>query len=354
MIGIVFVGEVYICPFLQKYVDELERAHKEYEIISWDRSGTGGVPSDRHHVFTKKSAKMVNPIFKLKDFFDFGRYCRQIIRRKKYDKLIVLTTLSGIFLYRTLLKHYAGKYVFDYRDVSYERFGFFKRMVGKLVKHSAFTCVSSRGFLQYLPPDYPYIIAHNFKYSDVAKQETTYPKRNHSPIVVSYIGVLRESEYLEQLIDTFGGDERFYLYIHGGGDNEEALSKKAAAYDNVSCTGRYVGDEKIELIYQSDLLCYNYPCSFINNNALANKYYDGLIFKRPLFANIDTYSGKLVDKMGVGISLPYHDPKTTDRIYDYYQSLNEAEFLEKANRALYDVLEEDKIYQEAIREFVTN
>lgn len=355
MIGIIFVGEIYLCPFLQKYTDELTRQDVPYEIISWDRSGVVTENhDDRQHVFKKTSAKMVHPIFKLKDFFAFGHYCKRIIRQQKYDKLIVLTTLSGVFLYRTLVKHYKGRYIFDYRDASYEYLGFFKKMLGKLVKNSAFTCISSRGFLACLPKDYPYVMAHNFKYSDVDKQVGVYRKNNGTPLHISYIGVLRGSEYLVNLMRLFGNDPRFCLYIHGGGDNEEYLKQQAMQYSNVICTGRYEGDQKIILISESDILCYNYPCAYNNNMALANKYYDGLIFKRPLFANLQTHSGQLVDKMGVGISLDYDDPQTADKVYEYYQNLQEDRFLESASLALKEVLQEDQEYLEKIREFMAN
>jgi hypothetical protein len=353
MVGIIFLGEINLCPFLNKYVDSLKQNHMDYEIISWDRGGqsSGEYQPEHVHVFRKNSKKMVNPIFKVKDFMLFAKFAKVIINEKKYDKLVILTTLTGMLLYPLLMGKYKKKFIFDYRDVSYEFLPFYRHFLKRIIDASAFTCISSLGFKKYLPKENDYIMAHNFKYSDLKKTNTAYESNRELPIHISYIGVLRESEYLKQLIHTFGGDERFLLSIHGGGNNELELRECASQYHNVICTGKYEGDEKIELINQSDILCYNYPCSFINDPALANKYYDGLIFKRPFFANIDTYSGNLIAEQGVGIGLHYEDPQIPQKLFDYYQSIDEQQFLKKTEKILENVIKEDGAYIDKINQF---
>ena len=57
--------------------------------------------------------------------------------------------MPGIILYRYLRKKYKNNYIYDYRDYTYEKYGFFKKMVNKLIDDSYVTFVSSDGFKKY-------------------------------------------------------------------------------------------------------------------------------------------------------------------------------------------------------------
>ena len=50
MVGIIFLGEINLCPFLNKYVDSLKQNHMDYEIISWDRGGQSSGEYQPEHV----------------------------------------------------------------------------------------------------------------------------------------------------------------------------------------------------------------------------------------------------------------------------------------------------------------
>ena len=152
MVGIVFLGEIHLCPFVDKYTDSLIKNHIDYEIISWDRSGYQNESTEHHHVFRKNSKKMVNPFFKVKDFLLFAKFAKRIIREKQYDKLVILTTLTGMLLYPMLTGRYKKKFIFDYRDVSYEFLPIYRHFLKRIVDSSAFTCISSLGFKKHLPP----------------------------------------------------------------------------------------------------------------------------------------------------------------------------------------------------------
>lgn len=352
MVGIIFLGELEVCPYLKKYTDVLDRLGIAYEIISWNRGGRLDAPAANELVFQRPSKKMVHPIRKLLDFWLFGRFAARAVRSRGYEKLVVLTTLTGMLLYRLLTRQYRGSYIFDYRDASYEYLPFFRHFLKQLVAKSNFTCISSRGFLDILPAGYDYTIAHNFRYCDLSARKQKMQKKQQDPIIVSYIGVLREADYLKQLIDLFGDDLRFWFYIHGGGENEQQLQEHAARYQNVFVSGTYAPNQKQGLVEAADILCYNYPASFINNPALANKYYDGLIYKKPFFANGETYSGQLIQSQGLGFCVKgYGDSAVCDALYQYYRALDPATFTARAEACLEEVLAEDRQYIDRIEQF---
>lgn len=353
MIGIVYINDIGICPYLTKYTDSIENRGMDYEVIMWDRDPPKGRTylQQNYKVFHWFSREDKHPIFKLKDFFAFKRYLNKLIKEQKYEKLIILTSLTGVILFGTLIKKYNQAYIFDYRDASYEFLPFYKKMIGKLVDASFFTCISSKGFLDILPPTEKYVIAHNFQYADLGKKEAFCQKTRNRAINVNYVGLLREN-YLIKMIDVFANDKRFILNFHGGGELLDKAKTYATGLDNITFTGEYRGAEKIQFIKQADLICYNYPSSFINDKALANKYYDAMIFKKPLLGNIKTYSGQLILQNGLGLSLDLDDPLYTQKVYDYYLDFDCEFFNENAEKALAEVLTEDNLYLEKIEAFL--
>ena len=352
MVGIIFINELKYSPYLSKYTDTLDQLNMEYEIIFWNRNPENDrliYPSNQI-VFRLKSREDRHPIIKFFDFFRFGNFVKKKIKERKYDKIVVLSSLAGIFLYRTLMTKYWEKYIFDYRDASYEYFRFYLKMIKKLVACSYFTCISSKGFLDILPSSDKYVFAHNFKYSDLKHKLEKSVMTPHEKIHLSYIGLLRET-YLYRLIDVISQDNRFMLYFHGGGEFLNGAMKHAAGTKNVAFTGEYTGDEKIKYALEADIFCYNYESSFINDRALANKYYDALIFKKPLLGNSRTYSGQLIERNGLGISLELDDPEYTNKLYGYYVNLDRDIFDANAERELERVLCEDATYMLKIEEF---
>lgn len=66
----------------------------------------------------------------------------------------MLHSIPGVVLYDWLVKRYGGKYIFDYRDSTYEpRVKFFKTAVGNIIRCSRITFTSSDGFREYFPKD---------------------------------------------------------------------------------------------------------------------------------------------------------------------------------------------------------
>lgn len=353
MIGIVFINDIMYAPYLAKYTDSLEQLGLAYEVITWDRDPSKGRRyPENYKIFKLYSQEEKHPFLKIKDFVRFGRFANKVVKEKHYEKLIVLTSLTGVLLLRTLLKNYQQKYIFDYRDASYEYLTFFKSMIGKLVSSSYCTCISSRGFLKVLPPAEMYVMAHNFIYADLKHKQESCAVSWQQPIHVNYIGLVRGA-YLLKLIDLFAQDKRFILNFHGSGEDLKKVMEHAAGIDNVKFTGEYRGDEKNQFVQQADFICYNYASSFNNNLALANKYYDALIFKKPMLGNIQTFAGQLISENGLGLSLDLDDPLYTQKIYDYCMNFDPAHFNANAEIVLEDVLQEDQQYMLKIQEFLT-
>ena len=352
MVGIIIAAPVKLSPFAKKYINILEQQNIPYEIIQWVRSDEKE-DAEGYHTFFEHTERYGKLISKAAPFLHFRKFAKKIVKEKKYDKLIVLTTQTAVILF-DLIKKYKNRYFFDYRDTSYEYIGFYRRFINRIILRSYATCISSYGFRKILTDKKELIISHNFQ--DKYYSERVPHCADHEdgkPIVLGYIGYLREYEYLKKFVDRFGADKRFEFHIHGQGDCEEQLREYAEKYDNVTVFGAYDESGKMSIVDSFDMICYNYPYSFVNYPAVANKFYDGLIRKKPMFANLDTFSGELIKEYGLGVSIKENDDKMTDKIFDYFQDFDRAAFEKNCEDFLVKVMDEEKVYIDKIKEFLS-
>ena len=354
MVGIIYIGNINRCPYLKYYTNCMEKKGIEYEIIYWDRSlkikdGSRKTNESNLHIFNLASKEQRKPYKKIIDFYRFSKFVRGIVKQQNYDKLIILTTMTGIVLFPELLGKYKKKYIFDYRDASYEYIKPFYMILSKIIHNSYFTSISSKGFLNILPKDENYILAHNITNYKTNKERERLQKDKYR---IGYIGGLRSSVYMKKLVDIFAEDPRFEFVVHGGGNNLQELREYSKGFSNVSFTGFYSETEKEFLLKEIDIICYNYPESFNHNIALANKYYDGLIEGIPLLGNIKTYSGKLIESNSIGISLDFNDLNYKEKLYNYIKNIDYKIFDKNCKTLLDEIKLDVNLYVRKIEEFL--
>lgn len=356
MIGIIHVGDVKNSPYLEKYIKILEENNEKYDVIFWDRENKDLEYPSNYLFFKKKMEYKKKPIMKVLDFIQFAAWVNKTIKHNKYDKLIVVLTLSGIFLANTLLRNYSNKYIFDIRDYSYEGINLFYNIEKKIISNSYFTCISSYGFKEFLPKNYPYVMAHNFNYNDLQYKKSFKKKERGSSLNLVWNGGIRYFEHQSQIIDKLKNDKRFNIIYHGTGSEIELFKKfcNENRIENVTFTGAYQNLDKYKLLYDADILNNSYGSKNQSKvkYAIANKYYDGLIFGIPQLIETGTYKHKRVEDKGVGIGLDVSNPNFGDQLYEYYFNLNEEEFNENCDQEINNVIKEDKFYLEKIKEFI--
>lgn len=352
MIGIIYCGQIELSPFVKKYIAVMEKENVAYEIVHWNRSGIKMPDDDKNRTFCEQVDRYGNLAGKILPFLRFRRFAKRIIKKKNYEKLIILTTQTAFMIPDVLFGKYKNRYFFDYRDTSYEYIKLYKKFVNKIIKRSCFTAISSPGFRKYLTNEKELIVAHNFQYDYYDNRAARCVKNGSGKIVIGYIGYLREYDYLIKFAEKIGADPHLEFHIHGSGDCLSKLADFAKTYPNISVYGAYDEKDKMKIVDTFDMICYNYPKSFVNYPAVANKFYDGLIRKKPMYGNSDTFSGELIAQNGLGISLPENEENVTDKIYEYYNTFDEKEFEENCERVLKKVIDEDSYYTGKIEEFV--
>lgn len=366
MVGIVYIQDIRYCPYLGRYTQPLKESGVAYDLIWWERWKTppstplpeAADGAEELHVFSKYSEMDQNPAAKLGDFAAFSRFVRGVIRRRKYDRLILLTTMSGILLADLLTGRYRGRYIFDIRDSSYERFGLFKAVEARIVDASAITCISSEGFLDFLPEGREYLIADNFLDSDLqaAKGARFHKKQPGEPIRIAYIGFVRYFQENRKILDQLIDDPRFQLSYHGtGADYEKLLDyQRQHAPGRLEVTGYFdFSRDKAALCQSADVINNFYPDTLeIQRLATTNKHYDSIIYHRPQLVSTGTFSQRLVEDWGLGCALRIGQSDFADRLYDYYRQLDEEAFNRNADAALVRIRQRDALYRERIADFI--
>ncbi len=328
MVGIILYGPFELAPYAKAYMQMLDGMDIKYDLIGWRRGDAAEYEGENVYIYCGKTAKRFStPIHKLLPTVKYRRFVKRLIRKKKYDMLIILTTQTAMILPDVLLGRYSGRYIFDYRDKSYEYIKLYRALVNAFARHSKETAVSSPWFAENLTDKKKYVTVHNFRDELLHLSKPQCKKKSaEEKIVVGYIGVLRQYEYHRWLCDIFGGDGRFEFHTYGCGDDEEKLEEYAKKYKNVFVHGAYREDEKYEITDTFDMMCYNYPYSFVNDGAVANKYYDSLILKKPMLVNPKTLVGRFIADEGMGVGITEEEQNIADRIYSWYRGFDPAEF----------------------------
>lgn len=353
--AIIFCGDLKYCPFITRYIERLEGNHLNYEVLFWERTIKEKNLPENYKAYQRKSNLNQNAVTKLLDFFRFRSWCLERIKEDNISTCIVLTTLTAVLLCGELKKRKIP-YLFDIRDYSYENIRFFYKIEESAIKNSSVTVISSKGFKSFLPKNHEYVIAHNFNRNDIKRK---YGFQKHTGrINIVWNGVMRFFAFQRRYLDALGNDDRFQLIYHGAGPEFEDYKKYCEDNNirNVQFTGTYDNRDKEALLQNADILnnAYGYedgeditPLKY----AVSNKYYDGIIYHIPQIVEPGDYKAHIVEKNGVGVSIA-PDENLGDRLYEYYQSIDEENFDVFCEKALAQVIREDDRYIKTIDDFI--
>lgn len=356
-------GKIAYMPYMNFYLDALkDRDDVEYELIYWDRDGKpdAAVPSvvSKAYKFEAHLEEQLPFRKKLRYFFRYRKFALQVLKHNRYDRIIVLHTTPGLTLLDYLKRKYKGRYILDFRDVSYEYIPLYRRLVGKLSRNSAMTFVSSKAFKKFLPENGRVLPIHNcledsLDHKMLRDRET----RQREVIRIGYWGLIRQLEVNRRLIDALGNDARFELHYYGrmqqdGREMEQYAQNKG--YRNVYFHGPYMPPQRYDFAKETDMIHNVYDCNYTMGNAMGNKYYDGVIFGIPQICAVGSYMGKTVTERNVGITISLEGEHIADDLWGYYQNIDWDGFVMACSDAVSDVLHEQDLAKQALYEFIDN
>lgn len=354
MVALVFCGDLKYCPYINRYIERLENAHMDYKVYFWNRSKFDMNLSDHYVYYDQASELTSGKIQKLLDFVKFRRWLIRQLKNNHHEKIVALSTLTGVFLGSFLYKKKKGSYIFDIRDYSYEHIKPFFAIEKKVIEHSAFTAISSGGFKSFLP-EHEYVIAHNFNRNDIIDGAKF--KKTEEKINFVWNGVVRYFEFQRYYLDALKNDLRFNIVFHGDGPELKLYKDYCAenGFMNVTFTGSYNNEDKAALLKEAHILnnCYGYTQNAGNKlkYAVSNRFYDGMIYHIPQLVEPEGFKPEWANASGIGVSFP-PDKNFANKLYDYYINIESESFDKACNRELDRVIEDDDRYIEMIDKFI--
>ncbi len=340
-------------PYSLPYETAIKKTGNIYDIIFFDRFTNGQVEHNEHEYIIHRVCPLGgDKLKKIIPMLSFRNSVIKIIKKENYDKIIILNTLPGVLLKDILLKQYKGKYIFDIRDYTYEKYSFYRKVVNSLVENSAFSTISSAGFLSFLKQNKKIIINHNISNEEFVKQSPSLSS-DKVPIVLAFIGALRYSEMNSQLAKMLR-DTKYFLSFIGISNIEwhvEDYCQRNHIY-NVRFSGSFDNTKKPELYNEVDIINALYGNNSIEvTSALPNKLYDCVLFKKPIVVSAGTYLAKVVEKYGLGVVVS--DLSNIKADLDYYVQKFSAElFVKNANKFLALVKEDQNVFYKALNTFL--
>ena len=353
-VALLLPANISYCPYANIYMRVLDELDISYDIIYCDKNAANEPAAYR---YDKPLDSQSGMLAKFLYYWKFSRYISKVVKSEGYNKLIVFTPQLAIFLYPFLKKYYAGRFILDYRDLSIEQkfMGIYK----KVQKMAAYNMISSPGFKKYLPKNVEYILSHNFNIDILKKaiqdfrKETYSIKSENGPINVLTIGGIRDYEQNKAVMMALGNQQGFRVSFVGRGNAAPLLEKDAKdkRLENVTFKGFYKKEDEPCYIKESTLINIFYPRKPSHDTAISNRFYNSLIFRKPMITTKNTVQGDYSEKFNVGIAIE-STQELPEQLAGYIAKFDSRVYEENRMKLLEEFYNDYQLFYDAVSSFV--
>lgn len=329
-------------PYANLYLDILNNIGVKFDFILLKRN-LRFIQNENHIEIPWRDYTSNKLINKSLNFIKFKLKVTRVLLLGNYDKVIVLTTIPAFLLSIALIAKYKKKYVIDIRDYTLESILFFRIIMRFVFKHSLVNIISSPDFKTFLPKN-DYMISHNLRIEAIPKTNYEFTPNSTGKIVIGYVGSLSYYDQCINLIKLIANDNRFEFHFYGNEEHPYKIKKyiESNRMYNIKYNGIFFDNEKEEIYKSIDIIfnCYG------NNNpllthAISNKYYDGLIYKKPFLTSPNTTMSYLLEKFCFNIDFKLIN--NLDLLYDWYSSIISDEINLFYSKRLSECISQQKI-----------
>lgn len=342
LIGIIAANNIRYSPYIFFYTRILDDIGISYELIYPNRSNLVDEFSSETHILSWNNKKNTAVAY-----FEYTREVKQVVAKKRYDFLIVLTSNNAVFLARWLKKKYSRRYILDIRDYTHENILIYYILEKMAVNNSLLNIISSKRFKEFLPPG-DYLTCHNISKVDIIRP----PRITRNKVIT--IGYIGKGNYLEQCISIckkICNDNRFRFVFYGLDSVPENMSQ-FANNENIEFKGVFEPKEKEAIILGCDILFNAYGNGTpLLDCALSNKLYDALVYGKPILTSPGTYMSEIAGPFAFDSNV--NDESFLNDLYSWYQDLNEDKLLEFAQHQLFEILKESQYTENCIKNAIT-
>ena len=335
-------------PYVQNYLDFLRNNNCTFDIVSWNKSNLN--EDVKYHM--DYYVEDTNRFRMLCGYLRFGRFCRKIIKRNKYAKLVFLTIAPLFFCGKKISKKYKGKYILDIRDSS-PLIKAFPKTFHSLLNNSFIVISSSWMFSSWIKHDF--VLSHNVDIKHLLNHyNDSVICHYHKTKRIVFAGMMIEEKINIKLLDCFkNSDDLSFLYV--GRDNAGKAKiveyVKSNGFDNVAFEGTYNKNEIIDIYRtKADFVNILREKTEINRNAIPNKLYDSVVSGVPLIV-FDHNEGisRVTKEYNLGIVLGENDFLS---LRDLLESFDYQLYKNGRKRFLDSVLKDDEKFKNELSKFI--
>ncbi|PWM47703.1 MAG: hypothetical protein DBX47_00025 [Clostridiales bacterium] len=335
-------------PYANFYLNCIDCEKNDVHFLIWHRDEQADILPQKKvtlHEFICPQENEISKYKKVISYIKYRKFAKTLLKKEKFDFIIILPALPGTLLYKYLAKNFHKKFILDYRDISHEKIRFFRKIIANLVENSVATFVSSDKFRDVLPICSNIYTSHNFDPQALPfRNNRRQLPREHYPLRIAFWGFIRHKEVNISLLNRFGNDKRFELHYYGNEQATAAAMKEHIAekdIKNVFFHGEFRPEERYEFIKNTDIIHNLYD---VENDgiqaAMGNKYYDGIVFYLPQICNKGIYMGERAQKCGTGICIDLKNKNLADTVFSYYKNLDWEKFEAACDAEVENILKE--------------
>ena len=246
-VGIIAANNIRYSPYIFSYTEILKKIDVEYELIIADRYGLKENFDSVVHVLPWDHSQKT-----IVNYLKYTSNVKAIIRKQRYDALIILTSVNAAFLGIWLKRHYKGRYIVDIRDYSHENIYPYFLLEKIAVQNSLMNVISSRKFTEFLPQA-EYSVCHNF--NENARIVPCF-QRSEGQITIGYVGGVSYVDQCKKLMALVVKDSRFKMEFFGTSTKEEQMRRAINEFDcdRIIFHGAYAAAEKESILQKVDIL----------------------------------------------------------------------------------------------------
>ena len=350
-VALIIPGSLWYAPYVRNYTRILDDEKIEYGIISWNREGDDKPEGFQYNVRCENGHGSAG----LSAYRGYIKFIKQTIKEQGFNRIIVFGPQMTCLLSAYLLLHFRNRYMIDYRDLSIEQKPGFKQLFALMLNYSCANVVSSPGFKRCLPKR-DYYLSHNFDEGAVREaldnksSETSFNTENGIDILT--IGAIRDFSSNIEVTKAIANQDGFTLRFVGRG---QGTVEKLQAYcdevkaSNVSFVGGYNKPEEAGYVKTSTFMNIFYPRIITHDTALSNRFYNSLIYRKPMLVTKDTIQGDYAEKYNVGVAIMDCSNLVNDLKAFLQQDYQE--YCKRCNGLLMQFLDDQNQFVKAVKAF---
>ncbi len=342
-IGIIAANNIRYSPYIFYYKNILDDLGVSYDLILPNRSNVEDDFDHQVHILKWNRNLPVAISYLL-----YSSSVKRLIKREKYDLLIVLTMNNAVYLAQWLKKNYLQKYILDIRDYTHENLSWYYNLEKIAVNNSLLNVISSKKFTAFLPSG-KYLTCHNI--SSICIHNVPKLNRN-TPITIAYIGKGGYLDNCSKICEAVSKDDRFRFEFYGLECVPDEL-KQFEECDNISFNGVFMPKDKESIILKSDILFNVYGNGTpLLDYALSNKLYDSFIYRKPILTSPHTFMSEMAGPYAFDVDM--NSPISLDKIFHWYSNLDDSNLDKYAITKLAEIKEESEHTVNVIKESIRN